>query len=399
MKTATVTWITYHNYGTVLQAFALQKSIEQLGHVNEILSDREILRIFRKEHPFPHSTERAALRNVEAGTAGRLKRVINDPRRVLRALNARLNQEQFGRPYEGSQQAITAFIEQEMVCREKVFPNRLEELNEDYDAFLCGSDQIWSVFPENFEPYYFLSFAKKPKIAYAPSLGTDKIPSEISHQLPILLSDFLTLSVRERCSSEQLTQMLGRNVQWVADPTLLHDRAFWTAFCESVASQPQPYLLCYFLEDKPWYFSYAKQLAKQLHLRLLLLPNRWEYLLRGCIDTGVIGPREFVAKIRDADYVLTDSYHGTIFSLLFEKSFQYLQRFAEDDSRSQNIRIESLFELLGLRERIVLPEREKNPPLKIQNYQEINDIIRIFRDQSLRFLDQSFSCAEEVVYD
>ena len=95
--------------------------------------------------------------------------------------------------------------------------------------------------------------------------------------------------------------------------TLLHDPAFWRSFTDSVKPKRQAYLLCYFLESRDWYFDYAETLAKKLRLRLLLLPNRREHLSRAWADRSAVGPREFVARFRDAAYVLTDSYHGSIF--------------------------------------------------------------------------------------
>lgn len=394
MKTATVTWITYQNYGTVLQAYALQQAVRRLGHENEILSDREVLAEHRRLHPY----EKARPAEPDAAGQGGATRglgLLRQPRRLLRALKARLDREGYAAPYEESQKAIAAFIEQDMRVRRDLSPDSLAALNGEYDAFLCGSDQIWSLRPVNFNPYYFLNFAQKPKLAYAPSLGTERISDERAAELAGLLQDFSALSVRESRSAEQLSALLGREVSWVADPTLLHDRPFWEDFCRSVPKRGGKYLLCYFLEDRAWYFRYAEALAKRLGLRLLLLPSRWEHLRRGCVDTGVIGPREFVARFRDAAFVLTDSYHGSIFSLLFEKNFQYLLRFRSDDPNSQNLRIESLFGLLSLDGRIVTengPQAIRPEPM---NYPELREKLADFRETSLHYLSDGLSAIQE----
>lgn len=385
MKLGIVTWITYLNYGTVLQAYAMQKAVERLGHSAQILSDRLVLEQFRKAHPY--QTEKKQSHAVPPQSAAeRMTALIRHPRELLRTLKARLDPDGFLMPYELSQKAISDFVEETLCVREGVVPEDLDLLNEDYDAFLCGSDQIWSVFPVNFNPYYFLDFAEKPKISYAPSLGTDRIPSEMAEKIGRLLRDFSAISVRESKSAEQLSVLLNREVSWVADPTLLHDRQFWESFSQPISKRKKPYLLCYFLENREWYHRYAEQLAKKLHLRLLLLPSRWEHLSRGCVYTEAIGPREFVARFRDAAYVLTDSYHGSIFSLLFEKDFQYLLRFGKDDPISQNLRIESLFNYLGLQDRIVAEEGAGQIALSIPDVPKVNQRIELLRAKSRDYL-------------
>lgn len=393
MKIGIITWITYQNYGTVLQAYALQQAVRQLGHENEILSDREVLAEHRRLHPYEKA--KPAEPDAGANAAARAFGLLRQPRRLLRALKARLDREGYAAPYEASQKAIAAFIEQDMTVHRELSPDSLAALNGEYDAFLCGSDQIWSLRPVDFNPYYFLHFAKKPKIAYAPSLGTDRISDERAAELAGLLQDFSALSVRESRSAEQLSALLGREVSWVADPTLLHDRPFWEDFCRSVPKRGGKYLLCYFLEDRAWYFRYAEALAKRLGLRLLLLPSRREHLRRGCVDTGVIGPREFVARFRDAAFVLTDSYHGSIFSLLFEKNYQYLLRFRSDDPNSQNLRIESLFGLLSLEDRIVSEDRTQPNRPEPMNYPELREKLAEFREASLQYLSEGLSAIQE----
>lgn len=350
MKTATVTWINYNNYGTLLQAYALQKAIEQLGHENEIISDAEVLKAFRAAHP---GKPRPIVRLELEGLSDKLLRVAGEPGRVLRSILARTSQEAYAMPYESSQNACDIFRREKLKIRNDISPRELPELNGQYDAFVCGSDQIWSVFEENFNPYYYLDFVTGKKIAYAPSLGTDRIPEETAAKIRELLRDFSGLSAREEASARQLAEITSREVPWVCDPTLLHDRSFWADFAGDVAPVGKKYLLCYFLEDKPWYFSYARELSKKLGLTLLLIPNKWEHLQHSFVVKKPVGPETFVSLFQHADYVLTDSYHGSIFSMIFEKDFQYLQRFAEEDPYSQNIRVESLFGYLGLKDRVV----------------------------------------------
>ncbi len=384
MKTATATWITYNNYGTLLQAYALQKQVELLGHENVILNDSQILKEFsaaKRKSASPAQHAPVSLRETEAE---RIKRILGNLGALPRRLLARTDPERYGAPYEDSQKACLAFKQDSLNILD-VSPAELSGLSVRFDAFLCGSDQVWSVFDSIFNPYYYLDFARGKKIAYAPCLGTDKIPEETAGKIRELLSDFSALSVRENVSARQLSEITDREVAWVCDPTLLHDRSFWTDFTEKIPVRKKKYLLCYFLESKPWYFDRAKALAKQLGLKIRLIPSRWEHLGSQYVIDEAVGPREFVTLFRDASYVLTDSYHGSIFSVIFEKDFQYLLRFALDDPASQNIRVQSLFGRLGLEDRIII-KGDSCKGISPMDYAAITHRKEIFRRDSIRYL-------------
>lgn len=389
MKTATVTWITYNNYGTLLQAYALQKKIEQLGHENVILSDQEILKAYRANKPKTVQCKSDVQNESKSPNAlSRLAGIAAHPGKIRRSVLARTDQEKYERPYEDSQRMCDSFKQTELKILEAVTTENLPELNQKFDAFIAGSDQVWSVFDSIFNPYYYLDFATKKKIAYAPSLGTDKISEKTGETVKQLLSDYVAVSVRESVSAQQLSDLTGRKIAWVADPTLLHDQLFWEAFTAEIPALEKKYLLCYFLENKDWYFEYARRLAKQLHLSIVLIPNKWDYLSSEYVTESGVGPKEFVSLIQQAEYVLTDSYHGTIFSLIFKRRFQYLLRFALDDPHSQNIRVQSLFNYLELNSRIVKDCSDTFPEIEME-YNAIIKKIKVFRSKSVRYLEDN----------
>ncbi len=393
MKTATVTWTTYNNYGTVLQAYALQQELLKLGHENAILCDEKIIaeQIARGKANGKKAAPAPRERKAEEPALRRAAHVLLSPRKAERVLTARLDREKYERPYYASQEAVEQFKRDSLILDREVSPDSLDELNERYDAFLAGSDQVWSVFEHTFNPFFYLDFATKRKIAYAPCLGTDKIPETMREKLRGLLSSFDALSARERVSAEQLAELTGRKVEWTVDPTLLRGRDDWEEDIRQIQLGEKPgYLLCYFLNDQPWYFEQAKRIAKQCRLRLLLIPSRWNYVNSEYVRRKSTGPLEFVALIRRADFVLTDSYHGSIFSLLFERDFQYLQRFREDDPDSQNIRIHSLFDALGVNDLIVTPDGEADPSPEI-GWEHIRETLDRMRNESMTYLAESLS--------
>lgn len=393
MKTATATWTTYNNYGTVLQAYALQQELLQLGHENKILCDETIIaeQIARGKAGKKIAAPAPRERNTDQSVLHRAAHVLLSPRKAERVITARLDRGRYTRPYDASQQAIEQFKKDRLIIDQDLSPDSLDELNDRYDAFIAGSDQVWSVFDETFNPFYYLDFATKRKIAYAPCLGTDQIPEPVKGKLRGLLSSFAALSARERVSAEQLSALTGRNVEWTADPTLLRGRAGWEEDIRQMQTDERPgYLLCYFLNNQSWYFEQAKRIAKQRRLRILLIPSRWEYVSSEYVRRKSTGPLEFVSLIRHADYVLTDSYHGSIFSLLFEREFQYLQRFREDDPKSQNIRIHSLFSALDIKELIVAPDRNADIYPKI-DWEHVRKTLASMREDSKRYLSDSLS--------
>ena len=389
MKTATVTWTTYNNYGTILQAYALQQELLKLGYENEILSDKEIIAEQESRNKMNRKKKETAgqLTQEPGSVFHRAVQMMTSPGRLRRALLARQDRESFVRPYYASQQAFERFKEQHLMIRSFSIET-LDELKSRYDVLIAGSDQIWSVLESTYNPFFFLDFPAKRKISYAPSLGSRMIPDALKPVLQRLLSDYSAISVREELSARQLSEISGRDVTWAADPTLLLSREEWENLVrDMILPVKRPYLLCYFLENQPWYFEQAKTLARKLRLRPVLIPNRWDYLSNGYVIDAAVGPKEFVALFRDAECVLTDSYHGSIFSLLFEKKFQYLQRFKEDDPNSQNMRVHSLFEYLSCTDRILEkpdPNKEIAPPDP-----EISRKISIMRQKSLDFLQIS----------
>ena len=392
MKTATITWVTYNNYGTVLQAYALQRELLELGHENEIIDDGEVVdeqtRRNRAGQKKP-TAQRIVPKQNESCIRRALHAILN-PKKMERVLSARYNRTKYEFPFYASQEAVSEFKKRALITR-KVSIDSLESLSEQYDAFIVGSDQVWSLREHAFNPYFFLDFVTGRKVAYAPCLGMDQIPDSMEQILKRLLSDFCALSVREKESAVQLAELTGREVSWVVDPTILRGREGWLKDIEYVENPVKSrYLLCYFLESNPWYFEQVKIVAKKLRLRPVLIPSRWDHVSSEYVIRERIGPLEFVSLFQNADFVLTDSYHGSIFSLIFEKDFQYLERFREWDPSSQNIRIHSLFDALGINEMIVLQGQNAIHNPKI-NWPEVRERLEVLRRDSELYLISSLS--------
>ena len=151
------------------------------------------------------------------------------------------------------------------------------------------------------------------------------------------------------------------------------------------------YLLCYFLDNNEWYFEYAKSLAKYLNLKILIIPNKQEYVYLKDFKNIPVGPKEFVNLVKNASFVLTDSYHGSIFSLIFKKCFLCLKRFDDDAPNCQNIRINSLFEYLDITKNIKSKKIFDIHDINSLNYNIIDERIKYLRDKSREYLIRNLS--------
>lgn len=352
INSATVTWITYLNFGTFLQAYALQKSILKLGYNNKILCDRRIVT------PKRRFSLRMFLRKIK-----------------LRILNRDL-----------SERLYKKFKKKHLIIDTEI---DFKKINAKYQVMLCGSDQIWSPYLK-FTPYYYLDFYHGKKIAYAPSIGTATWPKEYITNTKPLLRQFSALSVREKESAIALNQELGLEVHTVLDPTLLLRGEEWKQQLLEKDKRQGGYILCYFLTPTSWYLEYVKEYAKKQNKSIKIFDTHSEYSHFG--ENVAAGPQEFLSMINAADEIFTDSFHATIFSILFHKKFVTFKRFKDGGEKDQNLRLYNLFTLLDLKDYFIGEEELGTlSTLNQPNYKEIDIKLEKLRNDSLSYLKKSLS--------
>lgn len=357
MKTATVTWIYYRNFGTYLQAYALQQIVKQLGHENYIIYDN---------HFAKHADSFHSLRSVLGWIYGNVVKAIRCPQQFK------------------VDRCYARFLKDYLQIDYRV--KTTERLGEKYDAFLCGSDQIWSPYLD-FEPYYFLGFPAERKIAYAPSLGTGTCNEAYEKNAIPLIRQFDHLSTREEVGTALLKKYIDKPIQTVVDPTLLLDGNSWSKLTKKV--DEEKYLLCYFLSPNDWYINHAKQYAREKGLKLCIFGTNPHY--REFADKVIYGgPKEFLSYIKYADIVFTDSFHATIFSIHFHKNFQTFKRFEDGKGNDQNARIYNLFEKLYIDHHFVGKSDQFQPDCNASvNWFEVDNHLQDLRDFSLSYLKNS----------
>ena len=215
-----------------------------------------------------------------------------------------------------------------------------------YDIYISGSDQVWDYKLTNFDKTYFLDFpaAGKKKCSYAASIGEHIPPEEFRQDYSRLLGDFDEILVREDYGADIVEELTGKRPKVVCDPTLLLTAEEW----EPLLKEPRrkdKYILVYQLGINPEIVNFARRLKKKTGCKIVYIPFPLVGLL-SCQCKIAVGPAEWMGLFKNAEYVISDSFHGVVFSLLFNRKF-----FAKADGHHKNRRVEQLLKLVNLSER------------------------------------------------
>ena len=350
MKIGIITFFNYCNFGAALQAYGLSRTLQALGHEPEYI-DYTCPFI---GNPFTlHSLKTRGPVGYVYNAAGRLFYLPrHEPFRAFRELI----------PHTGP-----------------VNPGNIALYGERYDKYITGSDQVFSARLTDFDTNFFLSFVQdgSKKISYAASFGGSGIDESRREDYARLLRDFAALSVREDYGADLVRQLTGREAAVTLDPTLLLHREDWAELA-APSRKKRPTLLVYQLGFSRAVTDAARQIAKERRLHVEYIPFPLGGVVPGRYQLH-LGPREWLAQFRDADYIVTDSYHGIIFSILFEKKFLVVA-----DGQHKNQRVLSLLERLGLMDRVIsgpLPDYDQRI-----DYPRVKALLEQDRQQSIQWL-------------
>ena len=328
MKAGLLTFYHLHHYGAILQAAATQRALETLGWECETIDYfvNQDTRIFRP----------AASPSLAASDAYNALHYPAVRRRWQR--------------FEDFSRSFLRLTDRRYESREEL---RRAELP--YDLLVSGSDQIWNptIFPDRrFDPVFFGAFSPLRKIAYAPSFGVARLPEGMEEELKGYLEGFSHLSVREVSGREIVREASGREAAVVLDPTLLLTAAEWSALAADPALREKEYILCYGISRSGALEPYIRRLAEETELPVVQLCGTRRKLHPKARMISDAGPAEFLGLFQRAAYVCTNSFHGTVFSVLFQRPFFTAVAPAElqEPERSRTF---SLLSRLGLTERVV----------------------------------------------
>lgn len=288
------------NYGAVLQAYALQKYLQ-----NQPGTEVEIIDFTTPEHLEGHKVcKRQSLKNPVVAIAYYFFTLIHYrqlKRRVTRTRDFKNKYFHFTRRFSSMKEAL------------KNHPIE--------DIYITGSDQVFN--PNGkYVPLYYLGFDKGngKKVAYAPSFGISEFNDDITQKIKEYIQDFDFLSCRELTGADYLSSITGHDVPVVVDPVLLHNADEWG----KVAVTPRykkDYIFIYDLNGADNLIKIAKDIQRNTGLPIVCLTSKREKIYPVNKQTYDAGPAEFVGWIKNASYVVTDSFHGTVFSLIFRKEF------------------------------------------------------------------------------
>ena len=351
-KTATITFHAAHNYGSNLQAFALQQILLSFGCKNEIIN----LRTLRQKDAYNVFTKRRGLKYI------------------LKNLSHLF----YYKSLKKAHQRFEDFINNKLrLTQEFKSCDELSQADFDFDYYIAGSDQIWNPIPSDFDWAYYLTFVRKgKKISYAPSFGqlasvgdettTKRIASE--------LVNFDAISVREQGAAENVRNLIGLNPKIVLDPTLLLSSKDYEYLCEQIPRNAEsPFIAAYILDRNKIIDDTLEEISNSIGMAVRIFEADAK---------SELSVEEWIAVYRDASYVITDSFHGTVFSIIFNKPFVCL-----GNANRGNTRFDSLLGILDLQNRY-LAEYSNATNLLSQPivWSQVNAILEVKRGESFRFL-------------
>lgn len=314
------------SYGCMLQMYALQRAVEQMGHEAEAINYQNA---YMKQER--HVARLAGKPSMKDKARKMARKVLH--RKMYRAF-ANFEKQHIG------------------LYPEKVFGDRqtLCRVGQRYDAIICGSDQVWNPDITGQDLAYFLDFCEENtrRVAYAPSFGIEDFSEEFCREIQPELKQFSALSVREASGQALVEELTGRDVPIVADPTFFLEQSDWEELEQEHPAAKGEYILYFTVRSSRSLWEKALEFSRKSGMKLVVIGGS---MLKKRVD-GVeyavdIGPAQWLYLIHHARYVVTNSFHGTAFSIHFRRDF-YL-----DLSARTNSRLEHIARILGLEDQIV----------------------------------------------
>lgn len=359
------------NYGACLQAYALQQTLKKSENAVDII---KYIGVPGYE---PDRGYKKWIRN-----------------RLTRWLKGKINLEY--RFYNERRSAFEAFRSQYLTFSSDSFHSfdELQNKTTSYDAFVCGSDQIWNPYLyHGNNPCYFLDFAKKgqKRIAYAPSIGVSEIPTEYQEDMRELLNRMDVLSCREQTGTNIIHALCGKECRTVLDPTLLLSKEEWI----KIARAPKilkPYIFCYVFGNQEYIREFIQRVREQTKLPVVTIPFSASEHTPDFQDVKGAGPTDFVGLIKNASLVITDSFHATVFSCNLNTPFYSLLRNKEGEQNNMNSRVFDLLRLLQLESRLIDCREHfpKSIDMKV-DFSVANNILQEKRKNDTKFLFEALN--------
>ena len=334
--------INYYNknYGGLLQAYATTKILEELGVNYEIIRYNKKVFFLKKIKQVPRIFN---------------KILINDKKELLKKKIGATIHKDFKRNKRIRDNEFDFFCKEKFVKMSPIYKSYVDLMNNSnkYSIVMVGSDQLWSPagLPTNF---YNLNFCKNgvKRISYASSFGVSYIPWYQKKRTKDYLLKMDCISMRENKGAELVKDLTNLDVPVVLDPVFLLSREKWDNYIPNKSDFGFKYVFAYFLGNNSSYRDEVTKFAKNNNLKVITLRHLDQYIKSdekfGDYAPYKIGPSDFLNLIRNAEYVFTDSFHGSVFSIIYHKLFLTFNRYSNTSKVSKNSRINTLMTNLGI---------------------------------------------------
>lgn len=375
-----------NNYGTSLQGFATIYKMQQMGADCEIIRYNKKRTVSELLDTLPGLLRSGAVEKFFYRLHKKWDLRVHKKYRETRTVRTKAVN-QFKKKYFDS------------ISRFYTGYKSLQEGSLNYSAVMVGSDQVWGPL-SLYSRFYNLLFVDDsiPTFSYASSFGVSEIFPWQRKGVAEYLSRLNMIGVREERGKQIVDELTEKSSKVVLDPTLLLTKEEWLLHIdEDRCKVDEPYILCYVLGDREDIREDIKMIGRTLNMKIVNLPHVDNYHKIdegvGDIDMYDVDPFDFVRLIRDARYVVTDSFHGTVFSLLMQKQFLTFYRQKPQEKGSTHSRIDSLLGSVGLKDRIASDNVCEQLRQGI-DYEGVDNKLQEMRSDSLRFLKQCLSLCE-----
>lgn len=374
----------YPDYGGMLQAYASFRKIKDLGYKPEAININAISNDIRNRKI------KYFAKNIFDISIVREKSQI-----IFKKIRTKINK-QLNSNLQKRYNAFEVFYKEHFkVSREYSSWEDLSTSCKNYSSVVVGSDQLW--LPSNIAgDYYTLSFVPDDvnKIAYATSFGVSKIAKAQEDKATQFLKRINYLSAREETGQRIIKKYTDRDVPLVCDPVLLLTAFEWDEEATPGRIIKDKYIFCYFMGNNPWQRDYVKEIKRKTGYKIVALLHLDQYIKMDeeYVDEAPydISPADFINLIKNAEIICTDSFHGTVFSLVYSKKFFTFMRFSDKATLSTNSRINTLLSKLGMTERLVKIDSNVDEMLNKEiDIEIIQKNLSSFRKESLDYLEKA----------
>lgn len=359
------------NFGTLLQAYSLYKVILEKGYACEYID----FSLYYKK-------------NIIERILQKIKRFLSIEKKK-QYIYTGIDDYSFMNktPYRDWCEVMNNFTREYIPFSNKLYnPRTIYKIRKKYSKFIVGSDQTWSYERNFIYPLYFLPFIDTICYSYAPSIGTTNISEYHISLFDKYISKFKYLSCRELTNANFLSQRYNVYCQYVVDPTLLISKEQWLELAEPILELPQKYILVYALGERQLIIDVAEKISNLLKIPIIYINTRPKYASYNTLKEP-LSPFQFIYAINNADFVITDSFHGTLFSINLEKNFYSLYKRENIDLLNDNGRIDELLSSYNLLDRLIKNVDTLKNNLSI-DYSDVSTIVKRNRVKSLMYIDK-----------